>query len=227
MASSNHLQRLLPRLQHQFASLSPADGLFTLLTPQQSQRAWSSFPEQKKNREAAILVPIIQLHDEIHLVFTKRSSSMRSHSAEISFPGGGRDERDVTLVDTALRETQEELLHPANFLWTTIGVCAPVPSISGIPVTSVLAMHTSPLTCLETVFPGSPDEVDRVFSVALETLLEVETSKPLGRLGTPAPVFVVQGEEIWGLTAFVLRPLLHKVLKPILVEDRNPIKLEN
>ena len=220
METSSRLQRLLPRLRQQFISLSGSDGLFPILTKRQTENAWASIPDVAlpPRREAAILVPIIELRDEIHLVFTKRSSNMRSHSAEISFPGGGREDGDTTLIDTALRETREELLHPDDFVWEAIGVCDTVPSLRGIPVTSVLAVHTSSLTNIEDVFPGNPDEVDKVFSVGLEALIGEETSKPLGRLGTPAPVFAVQGEEIWGLTAFVLQPILHKLLKPVFLD---------
>lgn len=225
MSSPSRLQRLVPHLQQHFASLTKTDGLFPILTEQQAEHAWSCTPGKQKN-EAAILVPLIQRQDEIHLVFTKRTSHMRSHSAEIAFPGGGREQDDLTLVDTALRETREELVHPDDFQWTTIGSCAPVPSIRGVPVTSVLAVHTAPLLgSLENVFPGCPNEVERVFSVSLEALLEVETTKPFGRLGTPAPVFIVEGEEIWGLTAFILQPLLHKVLVPVFLDGAaNKIK---
>lgn len=220
MEVSSRLQRLLPHLRKRFTSQTGADGLFPILTKRQTQNAWASIPELEfsRPREAAILVPIIELRDEIHLVFTKRSSNLRSHGAEISFPGGGREDGDTTLIDTALRETREELLHPLDFSWETIGECGVVPSLRGIPVTPVLAVHTSSLSSIEDVFPGCPHEVDKVFTVGLRALIEEESSEPLGRLGTPAPVFMVGDDEIWGLTAFVLRPILHNLLKPVFLD---------
>ena len=220
MEASSRLHRLLPHLRKRFASLSGSAGLFPILTEKQSQNAWSSIPEgeQHWNRKAAILVPVVEWNDEIHLVFTKRSSRLRSHSAEISFPGGGKEEGDLTLIDTALRETREELMHPETFSWDIIGTCGPVPSLRGVPVTPILAVHTLPLNHIGTVFPGCSQEVDKVFTVALTELIENESYMHLERLGTPAPVFHVQGEEIWGLTAFVLRPILHQVLKPIILD---------
>jgi 8-oxo-dGTP pyrophosphatase MutT (NUDIX family) len=218
----SQLRRLIPNLRQRFESLSGSDGLFPILSKRQMEYIQSStIPDTKKSstREAAVLIPLIEIQNEIHIVFTKRSLTMRSHKAEIAFPGGGRELSDETLMDTALREASEELQHSSSIHWTPIGICAPVPSLYGKPVTSVLAVHTLPITDLSMTFPGCPKEVDRVFSVRLETLMENETSKPLGRLGSPAPVYNVEGEEIWGLTAFILRPILRKILMPVLMTD--------
>jgi 8-oxo-dGTP pyrophosphatase MutT (NUDIX family) len=216
----SRLYRHIPNLRQRFGDLSGSDGLFPILSKRQMEYIQSStLPNTKKSstREAAVLVPLIEIQNEIHVVFTKRSLKMRSHKSEIAFPGGGREISDETLMDTALREASEELQHSSSILWTPIGVCEPVPSLYGVPVTSVLAVHSLPIADLNMTFPGCPREVDRVFSVNLETLLENETAKPLGRLGSPAPVYNVEGEEIWGLTAFILRPILRKILAPVLV----------
>jgi 8-oxo-dGTP pyrophosphatase MutT (NUDIX family) len=237
---------LVARLKKQFRRHRNADGVFPILDSLQTRVAWSRFPNTAQDaRPAAVLIPIVAFPnprtnvDEFHVIFTQRSSHMRTHAAEISFPGGGLEEDvDDTLIDTALRETQEELLHdPEQFKWTVIGQGSAVPSIRGIPVTPVLAvgssdddgkllLPSSSSSSINALFPGSPDEVQRVFSISVEELLHVETTRPLpGRLGTPAPVFPVRIEDddetvdIWGLTAFVLQPILHKVLKPALIED--------
>eukprot|EP00545_Synedropsis_sp_CCMP1620_P001209 CAMPEP_0119017820 /NCGR_PEP_ID=MMETSP1176-20130426/17802_1 /TAXON_ID=265551 /ORGANISM="Synedropsis recta cf, Strain CCMP1620" /LENGTH=291 /DNA_ID=CAMNT_0006971663 /DNA_START=51 /DNA_END=922 /DNA_ORIENTATION=+ len=259
---------LAARLKEQFERHCNADGLFPTLTPAQSKTAWSQFPTSAdtEKRSAAVLIPIISFHknstssssskhnnqeiEDFHILFTQRSSHMRTHAAEISFPGGGLEHGDETLLDTALRETQEELLHAPQFHWTVIGQGVAVPSIRGIPVTPILAIgsvclvdeeddstdatmssssQSSTSKSISKLFPGNPDEVQRVFSISVNELLRVKTSKPLpGRLGTPAPVFPVrlnddddeEAVDIWGLTAYVLQPILQKVLKPVLVDDQ-------
>lgn len=62
------------------------------------------------------------------MLFTARSSSLRSHGGEISFPGGKFDkELDITAKDTALRETEEELgINKESFQ-----VWAQLPSLQG------------------------------------------------------------------------------------------------
>ena len=58
--------------------------------------------------EYAVLVPLVELPDGLHLLFEVRSSTLRHHAAEVCFPGG-RMERGETPEQCALRETQEEL----------------------------------------------------------------------------------------------------------------------
>merc|ERR1711973_264548 len=60
-------------------------------------------------QKAAVLVPLVDISDTPHLLFTRRSLSLSSHSGQVSFPGGKQDPDDVDLVSTALRETEEEL----------------------------------------------------------------------------------------------------------------------
>ena len=58
-------------------------------------------------RLAAVLAPIIGTR-EPSLVFTVRSSDLSRHAGEISFPGGLQDGTE-SLLETALRETAEEI----------------------------------------------------------------------------------------------------------------------
>ena len=58
--------------------------------------------------EAAVLVPMHGWPDNPGLVFTERRSDLKRHAGEISFPGGRRDEGEE-LIDTALREAEEEI----------------------------------------------------------------------------------------------------------------------
>ena len=64
--------------------------------------------------EAAVLVPMHGWPNNPGLVFTERRSDMRRHAGEVSFPGGRRD-GDEELLQTALREAEEEIgLAPQN-----------------------------------------------------------------------------------------------------------------
>ena len=58
-------------------------------------------------KPAAILVPIIE-REEPSVLMTKRSNEMPTHAGQISFPGGRFHAGDKSLVDTALRELEEE-----------------------------------------------------------------------------------------------------------------------
>ena len=58
---------------------------------------------------AAVLLPIYHKQGEYYILFTKRTENVKDHKAQISFPGGAYEEGDGTLVDTALRESAEEI----------------------------------------------------------------------------------------------------------------------
>src|SRR5512137_973045 len=58
---------------------------------------------------SAVLIPIYLEKGQYHIVFIKRTDTVKSHKGQISFPGGGRDGTDKTLLDTALRECREEI----------------------------------------------------------------------------------------------------------------------
>ncbi|XP_015363413.1 PREDICTED: nucleoside diphosphate-linked moiety X motif 8 [Diuraphis noxia] len=59
-------------------------------------------------RQAAVLIPLCIVKDEISLLYTLRTNNLKRNSGQVSFPGGMR-ETDEQLQDTALRESCEEL----------------------------------------------------------------------------------------------------------------------
>jgi coenzyme A diphosphatase NUDT7 len=58
---------------------------------------------------SAVLLPLVELYGETHLLFTLRSASLERHSNQVSFPGGLLERTDNSLLETALRETLEEI----------------------------------------------------------------------------------------------------------------------
>ena len=58
---------------------------------------------------SAVLVPIYYKEGQYHILFTQRTERVREHKGQISFPGGARQDGDKTLLDTALRESAEEI----------------------------------------------------------------------------------------------------------------------
>lgn len=80
------------------------------------QRLKQALAERRKQRivdpsctSAAVLVPIYYKQGQYYILLIKRTERVEKHKGEISFPGGARDEKDKTLLDTALRESAEEI----------------------------------------------------------------------------------------------------------------------
>src|SRR5690625_1047278 len=65
--------------------------------------------DEDKYRKYAVLVPLVEIDNNIHLLFEVRSLKMRSQPGDICFPGGRIDEEDASEEQCAIRETTEEL----------------------------------------------------------------------------------------------------------------------
>ena len=63
------------------------------------------------NNYAAVSILII---DKKEILYIKRSNEMPTHKGQIAFPGGKREEEDIDIVSTAVRESREELLLPVS-----------------------------------------------------------------------------------------------------------------
>jgi 8-oxo-dGTP pyrophosphatase MutT (NUDIX family) len=167
---------------------------------------------------AAVLAALFEEKGEAHLVFTRRSSSLRSHRGEVSFPGGRLDAGEHPEA-AALREAFEEVaLDPETV--STVGWIHPVLTmVSGSLIMPVIATIGS-----RPKLVGSPDEVERVFEVPLRDLADPgvfheERWQIPGRMIPGSPdnsfavwFFEVEGEMIWGATARMIHELLSLVL---------------
>ena len=156
---------------------------------------------------AAVLVPIVDRPGGLTVLFTQRTTHLKAHAGQISFPGGRAEPSDPTVEFTALRETREEIGLPLE----RIEVLARMPEYltrTGFRVTPVVGLLTPPFELL-------PDdrEVAEVFEVPLRFLLEKENyRKEIRELqGRMAHYYVIQYNErrIWGVTAGMLVNLCH------------------
>jgi 8-oxo-dGTP pyrophosphatase MutT (NUDIX family) len=151
--------------------------------------------------KAAVLLPIVA-RKEPTLLFTRRTESLARHSGQISFPGGRREESDLSPVETALRETFEET-GIARRLITTAGYLDRYLTGTGFdiqPVVGVLAQGFA--------LAPDPREVASVFEVPLPFLLDPanrrrETRQIAGR-ERRFFAFTYQEHEIWGATAAII-----------------------
>lgn len=155
-------------------------------------------------RIAAVLAPLYLRDGRPHLLFTRRAATLKSHRGEISFPGGSHDPTDVTLAETALRETEEEIgLPPAQvaLLGTLEPVVTVVSNFTILPFVGVLPAGPGTLRL-------NPDEVDEVIEAPLADLADptIFHSEEWVRAGQPHRVYFFEygRHRIWGATARML-----------------------
>ena len=158
---------------------------------------------------AAVLLPLFAQGGEYHVLFTKRTERLNHHRGEISFPGGVFHPGDGTLRETALRETWEEVgIRPADV--EILGELDDFHSVYGYLVTPLVG-----------VFPGgyhltvNRDEIERIITVPLSHLLDpgifrVEDWSWKGRVH-PVYFYTCGNDEVWGLTAAILKQFLDEV----------------
>ena len=155
---------------------------------------------------AAVLIPLFQRHGEYHLLLTKRTEHLHHHRGEISFPGGVRHAEDRDLLDTALRETREEVGIPPERV-EVLGVLDDFTSVYDYLVTPYVGLVPGDLE-LEI----NRDEIDRIIEVPLSHLLRPEIFRTedwswRGRVH-PVHFYTFGDDEIWGLTAAILKQFL-------------------
>jgi 8-oxo-dGTP pyrophosphatase MutT (NUDIX family) len=93
-------------------------------------------------RKAAVLVPVIVAGEKPTLLFTKRTDSVETHKGQISFPGGLVEGTDSDPVETALRETYEEVGIPPQTI-IPLGILDDIATPIGFVITPVVGLLQS------------------------------------------------------------------------------------
>ena len=158
--------------------------------------------------EAAVLLAMFGHPERPGLVFTERRLDLRRHAGEISFPGGRQDTPDEDLLDTALREAEEEInLDPSEV--EVVGALPPVGTfVTGYKVHPFVGTIPEGLR-----FRPNPSEVAAVLLFTLDQLREGFAMRRLIRRGIPirTPTYEVGEHMIWGATARILSDLLERL----------------
>jgi len=124
----------------------------------------------KTYSEFSVLIPLIEIDNELHLLFEKRALALGSQPGEICFPGGKKEDGETPSY-SSIRETMEEL----NI------------NQDQIEILNGLGYFFTPFNYKINIFLGylknidvdsivfSKDEVESIFTVPLKSLLEQES----------------------------------------------------
>jgi 8-oxo-dGTP pyrophosphatase MutT (NUDIX family) len=161
---------------------------------------------------AAVLVPLVEREDGLHVMLTLRPQTMNQHAGQVCFPGGRTDANDATPACTALRETQEETGLPANRV-EILGYLPDYVTRTGYKVTPVVGLVHLPVE-----LTANPGEVDEIFEVPLDFFMEpancnireLQWEDKTGRFYN----FDCSGHEVWGATAGMLVTLRNMIFPP-------------
>jgi len=157
--------------------------------------------------EAAVLLPIVLRDTGPTLLFTQRTAHLNAHAGQISFPGGRMETYDASPIETALRETEEEVGIDRGHI-DVIGTLPEYRTGTGFRVTPVVGIVKPPFDV-----KADPFEVAEVFEVPLSFLMDgMHHQRRTAEFITGNRTFYVMPYErffIWGATAGMLRNLFH------------------
>ena len=164
--------------------------------------------EPTKYKKAGVLILLKKdiCSNEFHILFTKRSSKLSTHSGEVSFPGGMWEEKDSSLFDTAMRESNEEIGLIKNNVMD-LG-----------RMNYLLSRHKVEVNPFVGYLENNQElignfEIDEIFDVPVSFLLNNNNIlyKEFKRndLRISMPSWVYNGNRIWGLTALITADFLN------------------
>jgi 8-oxo-dGTP pyrophosphatase MutT (NUDIX family) len=190
------------------SEFSPVDASLRDLRPALLAPDDAAAMDAHGGTDAAVLVPIFGQSKEPALVFTERRADLRRHAGEISFPGGRPDDPGEDLLETALREAEEEIgLEPAAV--EVLGALPPVSTVvTGYKVHPFVGLIPAGLE-----FRPNPAEVAAVLLFTIEELRSGFGMRRLIRRGVPirTPTYLVGEHLVWGATARILGSLLERI----------------
>ena len=164
--------------------------------------------EPTKYKKAGVLILLKKDigSNEFQILFTKRSSKLSTHSGEVSFPGGMWEEKDSSLFDTAMRESNEEIGLKKNNVMD-LG-----------RMNYLLSRHKVEVNPFVGYLENNQElignfEIDEIFDVPVNFLLNNNNIlyKEFKRndLRISMPSWVYNGNRIWGLTALITADFLN------------------
>ena len=156
---------------------------------------------------AAVLVPLFETGGGLQVLLTRRTEEVRDHKGQISFPGGRKDADDRTMIDTALRECEEEIGVPEARV-RILGELDDLVTVTDYLVSPYVGLIPHPFP-----FKISEGEIAELIRLPLEGFLPPERLRIARRMQyrgrSHTTYFFDMGPHIvWGVTAEILLQLL-------------------
>lgn len=157
---------------------------------------------------ASVLMPLVQREHGLTMLLTERTIHLTDHAGQVSLPGGRAEPEDASAIDTALRETEEEIGLARRHV-EVLGTLPDHFTGTGYRVTPVVGLVHPPFE-----LKADPFEVEEIFEVPLAFLMDGmnHQRRSFDAPGVDRRTFYTMPYDrffIWGATAGMLRNLFH------------------
>jgi 8-oxo-dGTP pyrophosphatase MutT (NUDIX family) len=169
-----------------------------------ARRALPEALDETDLKRAAVLLPLFVRNGTLWILLTRRTETVEHHRGQISFPGGAEEADDRSLLETALRESEEEIgLKRQDAI--PLGSLSPMRTVTSFYVEPFVAAIPQPY-----VFRPQESEIAEIIEAPLPALADPAILETKPYPGRPEPVlFYHYGRHtIWGATARMLADLL-------------------
>jgi 8-oxo-dGTP pyrophosphatase MutT (NUDIX family) len=173
-----------------------------------TQRSPVLLPADISRRQAAVLLPLFRNASEYHVVFTKRTDTLKHHKGQIAFPGGAFEPTDGDLLATALRESYEEVgLQPSH-----VRILGRLDDLATFSTNYTISPFVG-LIPYPYPFRPNPLEVAVIFDVPVSVLADPRVGRCYIRGRDDGATiedyeYHIDGHVIWGATARIVRHFL-------------------
>ncbi len=195
--------KLLTELRYNLQQPLPGNAVQLRMAPSHRGELLKIIDENRAVRQSAVLISLFPENNKINTLLIKRATYDGVHSGQISFPGGKFEEFDSSLIQTALREAQEEVgIDPfkVEVLGTLTPLFIPVSNMEVLPVIGLL--REKPVLHLNL------QEVEFTITVPICHLKNSENhlhkTIVVREHSIEAPYFKVDCEDVWGATAMII-----------------------
>ena len=186
----------------------PGEEAQYLLAPLKRQRRVQWIDRKAEAKKAAVLATIVEKNRDPHLIYITRSTYPGVHSGQISFPGGQWEQADQDFLETALRESKEEVGLEASLL----SEVRPLTDLY-IPPSN---FWVQPFLALADELPeltAEEKEVAEIHLFDINELLEENSVKVTevqisNGMTIKSPAYVLGQRKIWGATAMITSEIL-------------------
>ncbi len=167
-----------------------------------------NFPEYRKS---AVMILFMEKEGSPHVLLTLRTDKVSTHKGQVSFPGGGYDSSDKDFLDTALRETMEEVGIDSGEI-EILGEFDEYISVMGFHV----YVYVGALNRVQE-YVVCKDEIDEMLEVPFSLFFNEEYTKceNITHEGRDYEVYYYDygTTTVWGLTARILTDFSRKICK--------------